>query len=243
MVLSFVYLLIAFIPVMIYIFLIWATAPWKSIDIKKAFSHFIVGITSIGIVLTLHRIFPEIVKPFEGFSINTSFFIFSFLQVALVEETSKFLSFIIGERVRGTEDILYDRPFSTMFYCGITHLSFAFIENVNYALIYGTDVLLIRSVISMLVHFLCGLIMGYWLAKGRMVTKIKKRSFSEILFIKKPYIKERIYYSIAIFTSVFIHGLYDYNIFTNGNLVSSSLIILGAVIASYLAAKDLIENS
>jgi RsiW-degrading membrane proteinase PrsW (M82 family) len=242
MVLSFAYLLIAFIPVLIYIFLIWATAPWKSIDIKKAFSHFIVGIISIGIVLTIHRIFPGLVKPFEWLSLSASFFIFSFLQVALIEEGSKFFSFIIGERVRGIDDVLYDKPFTTMFYCGITHLSFAFIENVNYALIYGTQVLLIRSVISMLVHFLCGLLMGYWISKGRMVTRVKKRSFSEILFIKKPHIKERIYYAIGIFTSVFIHGLYDYNIFSNGNLVSSSLIILGAVIASYLAAKDLIEN-
>jgi len=239
---SLAYLLIAFVPVVIYILMIWATAPWKSIDIKKAFSHFLIGIISVGIVLTIHRIFPEITKPNDSFSMASSFLIFSFLQVALVEEIAKFLSFIVGERVRGLEDVVYDRPFSTMFYCGITHLSFAFIENVNYAIIYGTNVLLIRSVISMLVHFLCGLMMGYWIAKGRTVTKIKNRSFSEILFMKKPHIKKWIYYSVAVFTSVFIHGLYDYNIFTNGNIVSGFLIILGAVIAAYLAAKDLIEN-
>jgi RsiW-degrading membrane proteinase PrsW (M82 family) len=243
MLLPFFYLLIAFIPVLVYILLIWATAPWKSIDLRKAFTHFITGITSVGIILTLHRIFPSLVKPIGGFSFNTAYLIFAFIQVSLFEEISKFASFLIGEKVSGGSDTQFkEKAFATMFYSGISHLSFAFIENVSYALIYGTDVLLIRSVVSMLVHFLCGLIMGYWVAKGRMGTRIKMRSFSEILFNKRPDLKIKIYYVISLLTASFIHGLYDYNLFTGGNFVSSSLIILGAGIACYLAAKDLIES-
>ena len=48
---------------------------------------------------------------------------------------------------------------------------------------------------------------------------------------------------MGIGCAVILHGLFDYNIFTGGHIVSNYLILLGGVIAVYLASKDLQEKS
>lgn len=236
-----IYLLLAFIPVLIYIGIIYITTPIGSISIRNSTHHFLSGIISIGIIFIYFRIFPEYQKLLL-ISPQWSIVIFSFIQVALVEEVCKFMSFRIGEFIRG-ESIFYDRPIATMFYSGITSLGFAFIENVIYAMQYGGEILIIRSFVSMLIHFLCGMIMGYWISVSRLPTKIKNRSLFEILCVNNPNLKLITYYSVGILSAVFIHGLYDYNLFSKGHITSNYLIIFSSIIATYLAAKDLNQKS
>lgn len=241
MIISLLYLLIAIIPVLLYIGVIWSTTPISSFNIRGSYLHFISGVVSVGIIFTYFRLFPDCHKSI-AVDYSLSIFFLSFVQVALVEELCKFISFKMGEMLRGTDTVFYDKPVATMFYSGVTALGFAFIENVTYALQYGGEVLVSRSFVAMLLHFLCGMIMGYWIAASRLPTKLKNSSHFEMLCIKKPIIKKLVYYTLAILSAVFIHGLYDYNIFTKGHITSNYLIIFSGVIATYLAAKDLNER-
>jgi RsiW-degrading membrane proteinase PrsW (M82 family) len=242
MVLSLFYLLIAFIPVLFYIGIIWATTPWKSIDIRTAFLYLLTGLMSIGIILTYFRLFPHCQDPLFLTDKSFSLLFFSFIQVALVEELCKLTAFSIGDRIR-LEEREYDSPIGTMFYCGISALGFAFLENVNYALTYGGEVLIARSFIAMMVHFLCGLIIGYWVSVSRLPSKVETRSFFEVLVHKKPKLKRIVYYSIGVCCAMALHGLYDFNIFSGGGEATSYLIIFGGVVSAYLAAKNLMEKA
>jgi RsiW-degrading membrane proteinase PrsW (M82 family) len=239
---SIFYLLIALLPVAIYVAVIWATTPYGSIDLRKSSRYFITGILSIGILLTFLRLVPGWQNPVDPINMGFSIFLLSFIQIGLIEELCKWGSFKINEFIRGPEDIRYDSPIGTMFYCGISALGFSFIENVDYAIRYGSEILITRSLVSMLLHFLCGLIMGYWISASRIPTRLKNRSLLEVFFIRNPQVKMVVYNIMGIFCATFLHGLYDYNLFSRGHIVSNYLIILGGIITSYLASKDLDEK-
>lgn len=242
MVSTFFYLLVAFLPVILYICVIWATTPWKSINLTTAFQYLFTGLISIGIILTYFKLFPDCQEVVTMSSVSASLFFFSFIQIALVEELCKITAFSIMDSIR-SEESLYDSPVATMFYSGISALGFAFLENVNYALTYGGEVLLARSVVSMLVHFLCGMIIGYWVAASRLPSKIQNRSLFELTIHHRPALKKFIYYAIGVSCAVTLHGLFDFNIFTGGTESTGYMIIFGGIIAAYLAAKDLIERT
>jgi RsiW-degrading membrane proteinase PrsW (M82 family) len=241
MILSLFYLLVAFIPVLFYIVIIWATTPWKSINIRTAFIYLFTGLMSIGIILTYFRLFPSCQDPVK-IGGEPSLIFFCFIQVALVEEICKLAAFTIGDKTRIGE-MEYDSPIGTMFYCGISSLGFAFLENVNYALTYGGEVLINRSFIAMMVHFLCGLIIGYWVSASRLPSKVQNRSFFEVLVSNRPKLKKVIYYSIGVCCAIALHGLFDFNIFSGGDESTTYIIIFGGVVFAYLAAKRLIEKA
>lgn len=236
------YLLVAFIPVFLYVCIIWVTTPWKSINLATAFQYLFTGLISIGIILTYFKLFPDCQDIIPMSSISTSFLFFSFIQVALVEELCKLTAFSIGDSIRHDER-LYDSPIATMFYAGISALGFAFLENVNYASTYGGGILISRSVVSMLVHFLCGMIVGYWVAASRLPSKINNRSIFEVMIHHRPALKKFIYYTVGLSCAVALHGLFDFNIFSGGDESTGYMIIFGGVVAAYLAAKDLIERT
>lgn len=236
------YFLVALLPVLLYILTIWFTTPINSINLNKSWQYSLTGILSIGLVILFVKFFPNSQKPLMDGYFNLNLWFFSFIQVGLLEEISKFSSFKINEKMRGS-DTHYDTSIGTMFYCGISALGFSFIENVQYAYLYGAEILIVRSFLSMMLHFLCGLIMGYWISLSRIPTKLKDRSLLELVFIKYKWLKKVLYSIIGIGCAVILHGLFDYNIFTGGHIVSNYLILLGGVIAVYLASKDLQEKN
>lgn len=231
----------ALLPVLLYIFIIWATTPNKSISIKNSAIYFVSGVLSVVITLTCSKLFPisqniTLVDPIF------SMFFFSFIQVGLFEELCKFIGFRLAELRRGGDNYFYDRPFAIMFYSGISALGFAFIENLFYATHYGGQVLLMRSIHAMFLHFVCGLVMGYWIALSRIPTKLKNRSPFENWTATYPWLKTVIYYLLGIGSATFLHGLYDFNIFTKGNFTSNYLILFSGAIAAYIGSKNLEEK-
>lgn len=239
--LSLFYLLLAIIPVLFYVLIIWSTTPWKSIDLKTAFQYSITGVLSIALLITFFYIFPNWQKPIDPTDLSFSLVIMAFVQVAMVEEISKLAAFKINESIRG-DSITNDSPIGTMFYSGISALGFAFMENVKYALMFGGNVLIFRSFITIMVHFLCGLVMGYWISVSRLPSKLKNRSLMEVSFIRYPNLKKVLYHIIGILFAVLLHGLYDYNIFSYGEKITNYLIIIGGIVVSYLMFKDLNEK-
>ena len=185
MITSIFYASLAIIPVIIYLFIVYLTVPYKTLNIRMMLHYFIFGFFSVGMVIGFSYLFPSWYKvKFDNFLVALLYA--AFIQVALIEEISKFISFKITEKVRSIErNIIIDQPISPMIYCGITALGFAFIENVKYAMDYGATILIVRSALSMILHFICGLYNKF---------------------------KIRIYTFIGIMCAVFIHGLFDFSI-------------------------------
>jgi RsiW-degrading membrane proteinase PrsW (M82 family) len=236
------YFLISFIPVLLYILTIWLSSPINSIDLKKSIQYSLTGILSVGMLFIYFRMVPKCHHPISS-DVNLSFWFLAFIQISLIEELSKFISFNINERMRGIDDVKYDSAIGTMFYCGISALGFSFIENIDYAIKFGGQILIIRSFFSMLLHFICGLIMGYWISLSRIPTRMKDRSLLELFFIKYKKLKKWVYSLIGIGCAVILHGMFDYNIFTGGHIVSNYIILLSGIIAVYLGVKDLQEKT
>ncbi len=241
---SLLYMILAFLPVLFYIFLIWATTPWRSINLRSSFTYLVTGFISVGIILTYFRLFPNCQDMLFPNDIPLSIFLLYFIQVALVEELCKFSAFIIAESIREKEKI-YDSPIGIMIYCGISALGFAFIENVNYAQMYGGQVLITRSFLSMLVHFICGLIMGYWISSSSIPTKVENRSLFEIVLQARPKLKKIIYYCMGIISATVYHGFFDYSLSTGGENVypMAYVILFGGMMFAYLGARKIIEKT
>jgi RsiW-degrading membrane proteinase PrsW (M82 family) len=167
---------------------------------------------------------------------------FCFIQIALVEEMSKLAAFHLGELVRREESIV-DSPVATMFYAGISSFGFAFMENIDYIFQYGGSVIIIRSITSTMIHFLCGLILGYWVAASRMPSVLENRSLFEIILQTRPVLKKFIYYAIGITCAITLHGMYDYSCSNaSSDPLMSYMIIFGGIISAYLAARRLVEK-
>jgi RsiW-degrading membrane proteinase PrsW (M82 family) len=147
-------------------------------------------------------------------------FIHAFLQVALLEETTKLIAFKTGDYIRGKIRDLKDKPFAVMFYAGMISVGFALIENISYAgrALWGDlsytgvspeDVLIRRSMSAVILHMLAGMFMGYFIALGRMFSSNIKKAF---------------YTFLGLISATFIHGAYDFLLMIPNN--SSDFLIL-----------------
>src|SRR5574343_709413 len=244
---SLVYLLLALIPVIIYLCVVYVTVPYRTITISQLGRYFLYGFFSVATVLGFQIFFPWWNSMFMD---DTVFGLLwkSFLQIALLEEIAKYISFKISETANliGDVDIHHeqanDNPISTMVYCGVAALGLAFLENVKYAMDYGLDILWIRSSLSMMLHFICGLIMGYWISLGKMDKKdIGKHSIFDYLVLIYPNFKRTTYLVIGILCATFIHGLFDYSIFLLGqySIISCLIELMVAALIAYICFNDL----
>lgn len=80
-----------------------------------------------------------------------------------------------------------------------TALSFSFLENIQYYMVYGASIVLPRVLISSAAHFAFACICSYFSAIA-------------FLLIKSP-IKTSFYLNIGILTSASLHGLFDFILF------------------------------
>ena len=121
--------------------------------------------------------------------------IFSFIQVGLIEELSKFFGFRIIEKK--------NTPIDTMIYCGITALGFSFVENITYLLNNNIEIIFIRSTMSMILHLTCGLLMGYFIAVGRIKQTNIDSPLGKVMLVY-PKFKRRLYYFIGVLSVIII---------------------------------------
>ena len=231
--------LMAFIPVIIYMLFLKLTLPWNSIGMKRSLTYFVTGFISIIMILIFFRIFPDwqtgVFPPFRIFGLRyDTYLIMSFIQVALVEELFKFFAFRIGDSAIGESN-----PVSTMFYCGVSYLGFAFIENIQYAANFGTEILLTRSIFSMYLHFLCGCLAGYWVGLAKLVPKTNNRSFFELFLRKHGNVRKAAFYIAGVFIAMMLHGIFDFSLFTKSDITDSILIIMCGSMGTYFAYINL----
>lgn len=212
--------LLCIIPIVFYSIAVFANSPSFSIRFKTSFTYLYTGLLSVTLLQFLYFIFPHIHDTFfkiniENFQIKdinfeiyqptlSSLLLFAFIQVALMEELSKWIAFKCTDYMRGKRRKNLDHPYAIMFYSALTSAAFAIVENIQYAQramsgefgqITAKDLLVTRAVTSVIVHMACGLFMGYYIAIGKGASKTK------IIF----------YNIIGISAATFIHGIYDFS--------------------------------
>lgn len=147
--------------------------------------------------------------------------IYSFIEVALIEEFSKFLYLYIFS-YNSKE---YDHSFDMIVYGSFVSLGFALIENIIYVFCYGITIGIGRAVTAIMLHACCGVLMGLLLGKAKEKELINKSSFMYKLF--------------AVVVPIIIHGMYDFCAFTGSFIyLITILIILVTLSVTFINIKS-----
>jgi RsiW-degrading membrane proteinase PrsW (M82 family) len=259
------FFLFAVIPAILYSLFIYHRAPKGVVKKRPMWSYIFIGLLSIQILKVIHFLFPNMHNYVEfhkvfydlggGGIVSTdeptlwAIFVFAFFQVAFFEEISKWFAFRVGNAVRGDTRDGKDSPFAVMFYSVMIAVGFATFENIHYVgrVLWGdlqgvdpNEMLMIRSINSVVIHMLSGLFMGYFIALGRRCKNVFKHAGHTLL---------------GLLAATMLHGLYDFNLMkgvTESEFISifgldfhimNNLIIIGALIISWFMGKHLLKMS
>jgi len=256
--------LMCIVPIVFYSIVIFSNSPVFSIRFKASLHYLLIGLLSVTVLHFIHFLFPHLNDIFfkinlGDFAINDKYFevyqrtfgsiiLFAFVQVALMEEISKWAAFKFTNFIRGNRKKNRDHPYAIMFYSALISASFAVVENIQYAQRamvgeFGQDVtpeniLIIRAVTSVIIHMSCGLFMGYYIALSKGAKIIRKI----------------LYNIIGISAATFVHGVYDlnwmkpgaekdyYEIFTGFPVHISSVVIISFSLIMALFVSQNLKN-
>lgn len=140
-----------------------------------------------GAILVFPLMFLQYVLDAEGLIVSD--FIHSFVITGYLEEFFKW--FILIYTIY--HHVSFDEPYDGVVYGSAVSLGFATTENLFYLVANGVEFAFGRAILPVSSHALFGVIMGYYLGKGKF-TENRKRAF---LFL-------------ALLVPFILHGLYDY---------------------------------
>ena len=233
---------LALIPTMVYCFIIWFSMPIGSINIIKCFKWFLCGVISVSFLFWFRWLFPEWFIPgglgFFSDKTEDNLFWLSIGQIGLIEESAKGLAYLmIGKSIK-------DHPVTIMIGMGMVGLGFAFVENISYAKNMGESILWVRSFTAMPFHLMIGLIWGWWIASGRIL-EWGGRSRLGLWARRNPGGKRFLWGLCGMILVVFLHGLYDFNLFMKSPSSTSLMFmqILLCLWVAYIGANDLVKRS
>ncbi|WP_313798466.1 glutamic-type intramembrane protease PrsW [Cytobacillus sp.] len=127
-----------------------------------------------------------------------SSFINAFLSASMLEEFFKW--FILFYAVY--QHVEFDEPYDGIVYGASVSLGFATLENVFYLIAHGVDYALGRALLPVSSHALFGVIMGYYIGKGKFSSTNK---FKWIF--------------LSLFFPFVLHGTYDFILITQKNWI------------------------
>ena len=145
-------------------------------------------------------------NPFIDKAFNTNF-----LRIGLMEELFKLYMFLLVAGILGRKGKKRNHPVANMFYFALVGMGFGVIENASYIYSRSMDIYLLRSTFPILLHMICGLFAGYWIALGEMKPSFKDETYFGLLFKKYPKYKRGIFIIIALISATFTHGLYNFS--------------------------------
>lgn len=211
-------LVLAFLPALIYSYIIYFNDR-NNIKLRTTLSYIIGGCISITFLDVFTTVFPKFQKmmftiPSGMIDLNTmtlfqqptalTWVIFAFIQVALLEETTKAMAWGAMSLFRKGQYNKSDTLFSTMFYSCMISVGFSGLENLQYMIRFQEENIFIqRSLTAVIIHMVCGLLMGYFIALSRLKRDLFKR-------IK--------YQITGILTAALFHGSYDYLIMAHSDI-------------------------
>ena len=236
------FFLMALIPALAYGMIIYISSKYRAISLKKGAAYFALGAISVTFVNAFQFTFPF----YQELNILPSIPLISLLlkaivQIALVEEMSKWVSYKAIDSVRHRVELRRDKPVATMFYACMVSAGFAVIENIHYVMAYYNeispgDLLITRSFSAVITHMICGLFMGYFIALANQKPTIDF-SLISIILRKHPLWRKLLYTIIGITCAVLFHGLYDFIISIGAASAVYNLIALGLLIAYTMHKK------
>tara|TARA_R110002126_G_scaffold82497_10_gene202234 strand:- start:7304 stop:8230 length:927 start_codon:yes stop_codon:yes gene_type:complete len=226
-------IILSLVPALIYAIIIFSVVPHNAITPKIGLHYLCGGALSVVLLLSFFGIAPfwggisqsvfvPRLKPLEFLHFK------NFIEIAFIEELSKFLVFLIIEKRRRKKGKLNDHPLATMFYVGMVSLGFAIVENVHYGLsvVDPTTTIMWRSITAVIGHIVFGLFMGYWIVIGRIGGRVKNRSLLDIMVLNKENVRRDIFSFIGVFVAIVLHGVYDLHIDMNGHKGLTTLYML-----------------
>jgi len=213
-----------FLPALIYSFVLYITIPANTIKWRIASLFFLMGLLSTILVNAVHYTFPNWDSPIST-SVVIGLLVTAFIKVGFLEETCKFVMFKLTEWYRNKK--YFDHPDAIMFYAMSVSCGFAVSENILYAQIYGGWVLFTRSFTAVLIHMICGLMLGYFVAIGRIIKRTNRKNKKRTMIL---------YTLFGIGIASIYHGVYDFNLFVGNALVNyiSYFILSVGLAMSYL---------
>lgn len=219
-----------FLPILVYAMLIYISTPRGSVNPKAGTLYFFMGMISTIIVSAILYMFPKW-KILTTNDIILGQFVLAFVQIAFIEELSKFSMFKFLSSFRHEND----HPAGVMFYCMCVSAGFAVSENLLYLEMFGSSVLLPRAFTALIIHLIAGIMMGYYVALGRV-----EGSTSEIGSLSKRQ-KKWAYGALGVLAATVYHGMYDFNIIINDDLPNMysvfGVIGLGLMITWWMSGK------
>ena len=192
------------LPVVLLMAYFYYRDKFEKEPVKVLMKAFGAGILSVfpAILLATLMSLPDI----ETYSPATRSFIRAFWEAAVPEEICKFalLYFFIWR------DRNFNEYYDGIIYAVFVSLGFAGVENIMYVVGEGIDVALTRGLLSVPLHALCGVIMGYYFSLARFNTARQKG-----------------YLLKAVAGAILAHGLYDFILFYTDSLVGISSAFAG----------------
>lgn len=143
-------------------------------------------------------------------------FIASFLGVALIEESLKFLCLYCFPFQKS----FFNEPFDGIVYAVMIGMGFASLENVLYALRYGFETTLLRIFTAVPAHAVFAILLGYYVGRAKFDIKNKWR-----------------FLLTGLGLAIGVHGIYDFFIIQEAVewLIIFAIVVL--VISIYFARK------
>ncbi|MBT2689989.1 intramembrane metalloprotease PrsW [Bacillus sp. ISL-47] len=173
---------------------------YESEPISMVFKTFL-----FGALLVFPIMFIQYVLETE--SVLQSSLLDAFLSSSLLEEFFKW--FILFYTIY--QHITFDEPYDGIVYGASVSLGFATAENIFYLLALGVEHAIGRALLPVSSHALFGVIMGYYIGKGKFTATATKKWIALSLFV--PFLLHGIYDYILISLEHWIYIMFPFMIF------------------------------
>jgi len=246
--------ILSIVPALIYLFILFINLPQGSVSFKKSLFYMFFGTLSVSLLLLFFELIPSwnnladklsspIFKPILNLHIKY------YIEVGLLEETVKFITFLLIMHYRFKYmTVSKDTLIGSWLYCGMVGLGFAIVENIFYTISYGNSFSLLfwRSITAMLAHLFFGLYMGYFFVISKIVNRDK--NVITKFFKKYPLIKKINTIVMTLLIPTLIHGLYDLYVTINqdnpyGGIYMLFTILFIGLLLCYKNFKNKLRNS
>ncbi len=190
-------IIVAIIPSIILCYYVYENDIVEKEPIKMLFMLFF-----LGVLITVPASFME-KAVISSTNINENgllnCFILSFLIVGLIEEGYKFLIVYLGT----WKNKNFNHKYDAIVYAVFVSLGFATLENILYIIRSGTEIALLRGVLSVPAHAFYAVASGYYLGLAKKCTLCDLKS------------KSIMYKILALLVPVLLHGTFDFLLLTN----------------------------
>ena len=214
-------LMLGFLPAMVLFAFIYFKDRREPEPAGKLLKAFLFGVLSIPLTLVLcgviEFIWPNVYS--SGSLIGTAYD--AFATAAIPEEAAKLVMLMLVLR----NNKHFNEKLDGIVYAVCVTLGFAAVENVMYLFGDGDDVLflaVLRGLLSVPTHFLCGVLMGYFVSLAKFYPKYRNRNMM-----------------LAFVVPMLAHGIYDWLLMYGGGDGSSlfSVLFISVLVLCYYMWK------